>query len=365
MMKTKDAEHAAIDGTAVQRVLVIQPNGFGDLLMAVSIFRLLRERLPSARITALVGGPDIGRLLQRAGLADNIALLPTGVSRLGKLAIFRSLRRQRFDVAIVATMFSWHHVLAARWFAGIPRVISDSGHVLTRLSATTIRRNPKSHRFLANGALLQPLLESLDEADIRACRSQIDVAPPSPKTSALLDRLRAPGGALYGLHLGSASQPIKRLPSELAAGTVRMLLRRQPGATVLYLQGPFDPPHDALPADLRQHTVAIAGLPVNDLLNVLRACSSVLTGDTGIAHLAAAAGTKAVVAAGPTDIARTRPWGERHAIVTTPTPPPCMPCYGTAVYDNDACPRGRMCLTGIRPGDLAAAMIGEAPRGDC
>lgn len=362
MMRKTVTKPAAIDAMAAPRVLVIQPWGVGDVLMTVSLFRLLRARLPTARITALVNTRENGSLLQAAGLVDDVALLPVEMSRLGKIAIFRTLRRQRFDLAIVATRLSWHYAFAVRWVAGVRRVITDSNHILARLSATTIREAPRGHRFLANGALLRPLLGPLDEADIRACRSQIDVAPPSPQTSALLDRLRESGGPFYGLHLGSASQPIKRLPSELAAGTVRMLLRRQPDATVLYLQGPFDPPHDALPADLRHHTIAIAGLPVNDLLNVLRACASVLTGDTGIAHLAAAAGTKAVVAAGPTDVARTRPWGERHAIVTTPTPPPCMPCYGTAVFVEDACPRGRMCLTGIRPGDLAAAMIGDGAR---
>ena len=362
MSNREPSGNVPLAGMASPRILVIQPNGFGDALMTVSLFRLLRTRLPAARITALVGAPEVGAMLQEAGLVDEAALLPVGTSRLRKLAIFRRLRARRFDIAFVATMFTWHHVIAARWIAGIPRVITDCDHPLSRLSATIVPPQPRAHRFLRNAALLRPLLGRLDEAEIRACRSQLDFAPPSPSTAALLDRLRAADGPLFGLHLGSTSQPIKRLPEDLAIATLRELRRRSPGATILYLQGAPDPAHAGLPGDLRDHTVPIVDLELSDLLHVLRACTAVLTGDTGIAHLAAAAGTKAVVAAGPTDIERTRPWGARHAIVMSPAPPACMPCYGTAIYDNDACPRGRTCLTGIRAGDLAAAMVGDGVR---
>ena len=138
MVSRIDAAGTAIDATAIQRVLVIQPNGFGDALMTVSLFRLLRTSLPAARVTALVGNPEVGAMLQGAGLVDDAALLPVGTSRPRKLAIFRRLRARRFDIAFVATMFTWHHVVAARWIAGIPRVITDCGHPLARLSATIV-----------------------------------------------------------------------------------------------------------------------------------------------------------------------------------------------------------------------------------
>jgi len=359
MVSRIDAAGTAIDATAIQRVLVIQPNGFGDALMTVSLFRLLRTSLPAARVTALVGNPEVGAMLQGAGLVDDAALLPVGTSRPRKLAIFRRLRARRFDIAFVATMFTWHHVVAARWIAGIPRVITDCGHPLARLSATIVPAQPRAHRFLSNGALLRPLLPALGEGEISRCNPAIGMASLSPPAAALLDRLCATGGPLFGLHLGSTSQPIKRLPEGLAIAAVRDLRRRSPECTILYLQGAPDPAHADLPEELRGVTIPIGGLDVSDLLHVLRACKAVLTGDTGIAHLAAAAGTKAVVAAGPTDIERTRPWGERHVVVMSPAPPACLPCYGTAIYDNDACPRGRVCLTGIRPGDLVAAMIGD------
>jgi ADP-heptose:LPS heptosyltransferase len=99
---------------------------------------------------------------------------------------------------------------------------------------------------------------------------------------------------------------------------------------------------------LAQRVAAIAGLPQRAVLagrTDLRALAAgvasarrVVSGDTGVAHLAAALGTPVVALFGPTDPALSAPRG--HSVVVT-NPVPCAPCF----YRR--CPIEHPCLRGI------------------
>jgi 3-deoxy-D-manno-octulosonic-acid transferase/heptosyltransferase-1 len=62
-----------------------------------------------------------------------------------------------------------------------------------------------------------------------------------------------------------------------------------------------------------------------DLASLYRKALMVITTDSGPMHLAAAVGTAVVALFGPTDPARTGPYGSGHTIIRTPLP--CSPCF--------------------------------------
>ena len=108
-------------------------------------------------------------------------------------------------------------------------------------------------------------------------------------------------------------------------------------------------PEPSAAADVLRETraVSLVGRDGPDLLPaVLTEIAVLVSGDTGVAHLAAALGTPVVALFGPTDPALTAPIGGvavvRHAV-------PCAPCF----YRR--CPIDHPCMRGI----LAETVGGE------
>jgi ADP-heptose:LPS heptosyltransferase len=93
-----------------------------------------------------------------------------------------------------------------------------------------------------------------------------------------------------------------------------------------------------------------------EALGVLAEAQLFLGNDSGLAHLAGAAGTPSVVVFGPTDPDATRPWNGprpdgkpvRLALVRRRTL--CAPCR------FDVCPIDHACMEGVRPEDVLTAI---------
>ncbi len=85
--------------------------------------------------------------------------------------------------------------------------------------------------------------------------------------------------------------------------------------------------------------VSLVGRDGPDLLPaVLTEIAVLVSGDTGVAHLAAALGTPVVALFGPTDPALTAPLG---GVAVVRHPVPCAPCF------YRACPIDHPCMRGI------------------
>jgi ADP-heptose:LPS heptosyltransferase len=70
---------------------------------------------------------------------------------------------------------------------------------------------------------------------------------------------------------------------------------------------------------------------------VARSVDAVVAPDTGIAHVAAAAGARVHVLFGPTDPARHAPQGELVDILAAPRDLACSPCYRGSCSENLRC----------------------------
>jgi ADP-heptose:LPS heptosyltransferase len=176
------------------------------------------------------------------------------------------------------------------------------------------------------------------------------LTPPSPRAETrqrvrdLLRESGAPDGKpRIGIHLGAAYGPAKVWTQERV---VEFCRRGQARSMVPVLLGaPSDAP---TAADVLREapTVSLVGRDSPELLSAVLAEMAVLvSGDTGVAHLAAALGTPVVTLFGPTDPALTAPLGRaavvRHAV-------PCAPCF------YRTCPIDHPCMRGI-----SAEEVGE------
>lgn len=129
-------------------------------------------------------------------------------------------------------------------------------------------------------------------------------------------------------------------------------LQNRIGATVFIMGADADAEVCGyLHSDLRGKAFNLAGrLSLVETGSVLSGMDAVISNDSGPMHLAAAIGIPVVAVFGPTNPARTGPFGKGHIVLAGKKS--CIPCY------RRECPLGpTICLREVSPGAVVEAVI--------
>jgi len=333
-----------------ETIAVRLPNWLGDTVMAVPALQSLRAGFPEARL--VFAGPWVSVLTEQ-GLADAFVVYPRSWS--GRLRSADSVKGFGATTALLMPN-SFEAAATALYWGARHRVGFACGGRGALLSDRVPFPSPRRHQIDEYQALVERL-------GVPAGARVPRLTPPGPesesrqKVRALVSEVgaRAPGdgGRLVGVHLGAAWGSAKLWPPERAAEFCRLVAAD--GDTPLLLGTDQDAPVAGRVLESAR-AVSLVGRDSPDLLPALLAELDVLvSGDTGVAHLAAALGTAVVVLFGPTDPELTAPRGParviRHAV-------PCSPCF----YRR--CPIEHPCMVGIAPEGVrdAARALMVSPR---
>jgi len=337
---SRSASDSATVRVAVLKILILKPSSLGDVVQALPVLRLLKQHFPDSEIYWWI---EVG---SAALLEDDLDLA----------GIFR-FNRERWAMP-------WHWDEIGKSISALRRNKFDLIIDLQALARSAVVG------WLANGACLVGLH---DWRELASGYYDIDVPRPSPRTHAVdwylevLRVLRVP------VHTNFDWMP-KR---ERVAGEVESLWRLNDGPTVALLPGArwenkrWPVQHfqelvanlrardEALrfvilggqaDADLAGQITAVAPEACLDLtgrtslpqmVEVIRRCGVVVTNDTGPMHVAAALRKPVVGIFGPTNPARTGPYGQiSHALQRRDLP--CVPCMkdSCAYREPLACVRG-------------------------
>ena len=320
--------------SSLELIVVRTPNWLGDTVMALPMLAALRAARPGARIIL------IGRwatLLAGQGVAD--ALLPYPKARAARRHLASAISRERPDIAVLLPSSFESAFAAWRWGARRCIAYATDGRGLFLTDALPLP-SPRLHQVDEYGALLAPL-------GIADCpgEPQWTLAKSSAADAEVDELLAAAGrdgeGPLVGLHLGAAFGSSKLWPAE-AYGRLARLLTDDGLRPVLL--GTSD---DAATATAVGQA---AGMPVASLVGrdrvallprLLGRLRCLVSGDTGVAHLAAAVGVATVTMFGPSDRRLTAPRGAAARILDREVP--CSPCF------RPTCPIDHICLRRIEP----------------
>lgn len=270
-------------------VLVLQARGLGDLLAAVPALRALRRAEPQSRI-----------VLAAPHRLEQIVDLISSVDELVAIADPAALIWDRPAPALAVNLHGPDGA-SARALAdtGAARII---GHRAPGMSKLGPRWDPDAH-VVDRWCLL------LESEGIVADRRNLGLVPPVASISRRDSVV---------VHIG-AGAPARRWPPERFAAVVRHLMVL--GRDVVVTGDPFE-------RDIARQVAAQAGLPddrvlagrqnLTDLAATVAEAALVISGDTGVAHLATAFGTRTVVLFGPTPPRRGGPPAHllgRHAVL--------------------------------------------------
>ena len=179
--------------------------------------------------------------------------------------------------------------------------------------------------------------------------------PLSRVGSTAIDTARSTvGPGTFALINPGAAWPNKRWPPA-RFGEVAAFLHDVRGLSSLVLWGPGE---QALAQSVVEGSTGAARLApateIPDLVELSRAASLIVSGDTGPLHIAAAVGTPAVAIFGPTDPQRNGPWSEHDVVLSR---------YETCGCHYDRrCHQRTWCLERVSVAEVTAAIQQRLPR---
>ncbi len=306
--------------------------GIGNALMAEPMVRQLRRGLPEARIFVLALIPPMAAVFDDGdeGASNGVETIVTGRGMKNLLKSVGMTRRLGFarppDLYLVPFPSNrWqYNALAAA--SGAKRVIMH-GYPVGRFSALNFLHSGRVpaerglHDVVQNLRLLEPLGIEPDYADVPR------FAPSVAETETADAALKGIGlgdEAFVVIHAGSAKTILaaaKRWPSERYAELAQATFAetRRP---VLIVEGPDEAGvaeeilNHCKSRD-RIHTLRLTG-PLGESAAVLARANFYVGTDSGLAHLAAAVGRRAVTLFAPADPDRVCPAGNRDLVVQPP-----------------------------------------------
>jgi heptosyltransferase-2 len=331
-----------MEGGEAATVVVRAPNWLGDTVMALPALRVLRDGLPDARLLV------VGRwasLLAGQGVADAALSYPAGLA--ARLRFVGHLRASGPELAIILPN-SLESALAARWSGALRRVGFAADGRDRLLTDPVPLPAPRMHQVDEYALLVEALGFAVadrvprwqgrgtpaDDADVQALLARVD---------------RGGSSRLVGLHLGAAVGSSKLWPAGSFARLAGRL--RRAGLVPVLLGSGADAGTAA--AVLSDASVAIPSLVGRDrpalLPGLLSGLGCLVSGDTGVAHLAAALGVPTVTLFGPTDPGRTAPRGAGARAVVGSAP--CAPCF------LPTCPIDHVCLRDVAVTAVASQVM--------
>lgn len=297
---------------SIRRIVLVLPCCIGDVVLATAALMALRRLYPSAHIAWAVGRWSRAAIedhvllneIVDTGAAANPARGPVGVLRMAKM-----LRAGKYDLMVSLTRSPWMSAAALLsgipWRAGIDSAGRGFGYNL---------RVPVEPEEARHEASIYLSVVRFLGGKSTGCVANVPVSDDA------LQRIRArmsengAGGAYVVINPAGGDNPGMKLhskrwpPGHFAALADR--LAAELGVRLVLVAGPDDAPIvDAVQANLKTDALRLDGaLTFPEIAALAHDARGYIGNDTGLTHLAAAAGARTVMILGPSDPARYAPF---------------------------------------------------------
>lgn len=336
--------------TVAGKVLVVGPSWVGDMVMAQALYKLLKSRDPGAEIHVVAPPWSLPVLERMPEVARGIELdVRHGELALGRRrALGQRLRGEGYARAIVLPRSA--KAALVPWFARVPRRTGFRGEwrygLLNDVRRLDARLDQTVKRFVALG-------QAPGEPPFDALPAQL--RPRLTSDARNLERLKARhrlrlGARLAALMPGAEYGPAKRWPAAHYAATAAALAAAGDDVVVL---------GSAKERAIGDEVAALSGsdrvrnlcgeTSLADAVDLLAAADVAVSNDSGLLHVAAAAGAPVVAVYGSSSPKFTPPLSADAAIVWLELA--CSPCFARE------CPLKHLrCLNDLTPAMVLGAV---------
>lgn len=336
------------------KILVIGPSWVGDMVMSQSLYTTLKNHNPGAQIDVLAPA-WCKPILQRMPEVNRAIEMPIGhgsFNLTGRWKLGRELAKQCYDHAYILPNSAKSALIPL--FAGIPLRTGWKGEMRYGL-LNDLRPDKRVFQFMVERyvALASNKEKMLQEVNLDRCpRPQLSVDKSAQ--SAAIARLKLnQHRATVGLCPGAEFGPAKRWPDAHYARVAEELIHQ--GKQIWLFGSGKDREvtqkiRNALPEADRTHCYDLAGeTSLIEAVDLLAACETVISNDSGLMHVSAAVGCNIVAVYGSSSPKYTPPLTDKLQIVHTDIS--CRPCF------KRECPLGHMdCLNQLTPDTVLNAV---------
>jgi heptosyltransferase-1 len=318
---------------SIDRMLIVRLSAMGDIIHTLPAAQVLREAFPHAMIGWLIeerwaellctpGAPRRGPRSAQRPLADWVHTVN-----------LTGWRKSLFTISTLQQIAKvWNDVRAARYEIAIDLQGAIRSAVLARWSRSRVvygaaepRESPATLWYtrpaIARGAhVIEQNLSLAEAVTQKKAKASFVQFPRDPETERGIDQqLSAAAIGDFAILNPGAGWGAKRWPAQryghvakaLAADGISSILNCGPGEDTLALVAEAASEGWAMPMKCS----------ITELIALTRRAKLFIGGDTGPLHLAAALRVPVVAIFGPTDPARTGPYGTRSIVLRHPESP--------------------------------------------
>ena len=335
------------------RILLVRPDHLGDVLLTTPVLAALKQQLPDAHITYLVG-PWSSEIVARHAAIDQLLTCPfPGFQRAPQkplapyfllARVARQLRHVHYDLAInLRPDFWWGAALL--YLARIPRRLGYALEPGAQFLTHAVTFQSPQHATISNLRLVGAGLQTLGIPDYPPLpepytpeRYPLQFIPTLEEHNWVTARLNSEGmdtqAPLVVIHPGSgAAVKLWRMQAWVAcADAFRELLTFPTPVRIIFTGSQGERPMlEEIARGMTSPPLLLTDATVGQLAALLGRACLVLGVDSGPLHLAVAQGTPTVQIFGPTDSGIFGPWGiqQKHIVIaSTQRCPTCptIPC---------------------------------------
>lgn len=323
------------------KYLIVGPSWVGDMVMAQSLFKKIKEQDVDA-IIDVIGPAWSSPILERMEEVRQAITLKTGHGEWGistRRKLGKSLRNEQYDEAIVLPR-SWKSALVP-FFAKIPKRVGYHGE--QRFVLLTERRK-------LNKKVLNQTVKRFTSLGVAKKNAYPPESLPNPELSINTENQAAlyktlgldPQRPAIAMMAGAEYGPAKQWPIAHFHDLAETLIKS--GHQIWVLGGPKDiEDAQAIIKGLGQHAHNLCGkTKLIDAIDLLAAAKEAVSNDSGLMHVAAAVGTRVHGIYGSTSELFTPPLTDNKVIHNLYLD--CAPCF------KRTCPLGHTnCLKQLEP----------------
>ncbi|WP_024872040.1 lipopolysaccharide heptosyltransferase II [Tolumonas lignilytica] len=336
------------------KTLIIGPSWVGDMVMSQSLYITLKEQQPDMELHVMAPRWCLP-LLSRMPEVDHAIEMPLGHGDLNlrvRWKLGRMLKQQQYQQAIILPNSLKSALIPL--FAGIPTRTGWKGESRYGL-LNDLRRNKNAfplmvERYLALAFPASQMRSSVDLQGIPFPTLRVNSQQQQQALTRLALSLEQP---VLGLCPGAEFGPAKRWPEQHYAEIAQRWIAA--GGQVWIFGSNKDQSVSSaiqkhLPAELQASCHLLAGkTSLEEAIDLLAACTKVVSNDSGLMHIAAAVKTPLVAVYGSTSPGYTPPLADKVQIVHTDIV--CRPCF------KRECPLGHLkCLKELPPDQVWQAL---------